>query len=76
MASRMVQATATIVLAAALWIVPSGGSRGQGTLGDRFSHADRSLFATDPAGRDSVRRADAVAARAVAGVRQAPPAGR
>lgn len=28
------------VFAAILWIVPSGGTQGKGTLGDRFSHAD------------------------------------
>ena len=31
-------------LAAVLWVVPSIGTQGMGTIGQRFSHADRTLL--------------------------------
>jgi len=31
-------------LAAVLWVVPSIGTQGMGTIGQRFSHADRALL--------------------------------
>jgi hypothetical protein len=33
-----------IGLAAVLWVVPSIGTQGMGTIGQRFSHADRVLL--------------------------------
>jgi hypothetical protein len=59
---------AVTALVAAFWAVPSVGTRGQGTLGDRFVHADRSLVGESPAARESLRRADQAVARAVAGL--------
>lgn len=68
MTSRVFQLVATAVLATALWVVPSVGTRGQGTFGDRFVHADRDLVASDAASRDALRRADVVALNAVRGL--------
>jgi hypothetical protein len=66
MTSRVFQITATAALALALWVVPSVGTRGQGTLGDRFSHPDLGLIATDvPAERAALLRADAAVLQAV-----------
>lgn len=67
MTSRVFQFGATAVLALALWVVPSVGTRGQGTLGDRFSHPDRGLIAADAAAdRAALVRADAAVVQAVA----------
>ncbi len=44
-------------LAVTLWIVPSIGTQGQGTIGQRFSHIDRAL-ASDK-GAPALRAADA-----------------
>lgn len=68
MTSRVFQLAATAVLATALWIVPSVGTRGQGTLGDRFVHADRDLVPATASGRATLTRADAAVAKAVAGL--------
>lgn len=73
MTSRVLQITASAVLAAALWIVPSVGTRGQGTLGDRFVHPDRALVAANPVAGVAAERAvlvhaDTVVAKAVAGL--------
>lgn len=68
MTSRTFQLMATAVLATALWVVPSVGTRGQGTIGDRFVHADRDLVAPNAAGKSSLRSADAVVAKAVTGL--------
>ncbi|MBC7519664.1 MAG: hypothetical protein H7268_01010 [Sandarakinorhabdus sp.] len=68
MTSRTLELMATAVLATALWIVPSVGTRGQGTFGDRFVHADRDLAAPNAAGHAALQRADAVVAAAVAGL--------
>lgn len=70
MTSRALQITASAVLAAALWIVPSVGTRGQGTLGDRFVHPDRTLVAGSAPGAIAAERAlllqaDDVVAKAV-----------
>lgn len=50
----------TGVLAAALWVVPSVGTQGMGTLGQRFSHPDDRLVhaATATADRAVLQRAD------------------
>lgn len=53
-------------LVAAFWAVPSVGTRGQGTLGDRYVHVDRDLIADSPGARASLRHADAVVTLAVA----------
>lgn len=68
MRNRLMQFSAVVVLAAAMWAVPSVGTRGQGTLGDRFVHADRDIVGTGPAARAALGRADALAAAAVAGL--------
>jgi hypothetical protein len=69
MKQRAIGYAATAALAAALWIVPSVGTRGQGTLGDRFAHPDRSVMGAaepDAATRAALTRADALVAGAVA----------
>jgi hypothetical protein len=69
MKQRAIGYAATAALAAALWIVPSVGTRGQGTLGDRFVHPDRSVVSNgepDAAARTALVRADVVVAKAVA----------
>jgi hypothetical protein len=68
MVLRMFKIATTAVLAAALWVVPSVGTRGQGTLGDRFVHADRAIVDDTGAGRAMLARADAEVAAAVAGL--------
>ena len=68
MTSRAYQLVATAALAAALWVVPSVGTRGQGTLGDRFVHVDRDIVTPAPADRDVLRRADAAVGRAISGL--------
>ena len=68
MTSRTLQLMAMAVLATALWVVPSVGTRGQGTFGDRFVHADLDLVVPNAAGHASLQRADAAVARAVAGL--------
>jgi hypothetical protein len=69
MTSRVFQIAATAVLALALWVVPSVGTRGQGTLGDRFSHPDQALVVgPGVAGRDVLTRADALVEAAVSGL--------
>ncbi len=47
MAQRALPVFAVIALAATLWVVPSIGSQGMGTMGERFAHADRSLIEQD-----------------------------
>lgn len=66
MTSRAYQVTAMVVLAAVLWIVPSNGTRGQGTLGDRFAHADQALVGDADGAHAVLRRADVVVNKAVA----------
>ena len=77
MTKRLISYGATGLVALALWIVPSVGTRGQGTLGDRFVHADRAVVTAaaepaaaepDAAARAALARADAVVAKAVAGL--------
>jgi hypothetical protein len=72
MNARTISYGMTAVLAAALWIVPSVGTRGQGTLGDRFAHPDRAVMETaegsDASMRAALTRADAVVASAVVGL--------
>ena len=61
----MIRIAATATLAMALWIVPSIGTRGQGTLGDRFAHADRAIAGDEARGRAVLARADQQVAAAV-----------
>ena len=42
---------------AVLWIVPSLGTQGMGTIGARVAHPDAILFDTVPAQRDAARAA-------------------
>ncbi|MBC7522560.1 MAG: hypothetical protein H7268_15885 [Sandarakinorhabdus sp.] len=63
---RVFSLTATAVLALVLWVVPSVGTLGQGTIGDRFAHVDRTLVSDDVAGRTALARADRATAAVVA----------
>ena len=65
---RSFKVIATASLAATLWVVPSVGTQGQGTLGDRFVHADHGLVRDDAAGRRLLVRADHQVVAAVAGL--------
>ncbi len=61
----MVRIAISASLALALWVMPSVGTRGQGTIGDRFSHADRSLVSDNAAGHALLKRADTQVALAI-----------
>ena len=54
---------------AVLWIVPSIGTQGMGTIGARVAHADATLFDSVPTQRSAARvvlvRADAAAEAAM-----------
>ena len=56
MPNRLTPILAIAALAATLWVVPSMGSQGMGTIGERFGHADRSLV-DGAAGPDRVSAA-------------------
>ena len=51
-------------MTAVLWVIPSIGTQGMGTIGRRVVHPDAVLFDTDAAqrqaARETIRRADAV----------------
>lgn len=68
MSQRALQLGFTAALAAALWVIPSVGTRGQGTLGDRFVHTDETLVPPTAEGRDLLDTADTIVAAAVAGL--------
>ena len=55
-------------LAAVLWVVPSIGTQGMGTIGQRFAHADRALATdrSDTVVRTDLRRADVAVEAALA----------
>ena len=57
---RLVLSALTMVM----WVVPSVGTQGMGTIGQRFNHPDAALFDDQPgareAARTALRRADAV----------------
>ena len=62
MAKRQLPPFAVLALTATLWIVPSIGSQGMGTIGERFAHVDRTLVeggAALPEVRRALRAADA-----------------
>ena len=40
------------ILSAVLWVIPSLGTQGMGTIGQRFAHADRDLMADDAMSAD------------------------
>ncbi len=65
---KFAKIAAVTSLVAAFWAMPSVGTRGQGTLGDRFVHVDRALIADSPQARVLLARADRAVARAVAGL--------
>lgn len=44
MSKRLLPPLVIVALAATLWVVPSIGSQGMGTIGERSWHADRSLI--------------------------------
>lgn len=73
MARLIFPALSVLGLAAVLWVVPSIGTQGMGTIGQRFSHADRTLVEAqvptpaDPARTAAaLRRADAQVEAALA----------
>lgn len=68
MRSNVLRLSAAAALAAALWIVPSAVTQGQGTLGDRFAHADRALIGGAAVGRSALATGDSVSALAVEGL--------
>lgn len=47
-------------IALALWVVPSLGTQGMGTIGQRYTHPDRAMIETPQAfpSADLLRRAD------------------
>lgn len=57
--SRRNAAWATSI-ALALWIIPSLGTQGMGTIGQRYSHPDRNIIdaPSAPAAADLLKRAD------------------
>lgn len=63
----MLKTAVVASLALALWIVPSVGTHGQGTIGDRFVHADRGFVDDNAIGHALLLRADHEIAGAVSG---------
>ena len=62
MTVRALPVMTVLGLAAVLWVVPSIGTQGMGTIGQRFSHADRALVEASVGGnalRPALRAADA-----------------
>ena len=61
MAGLTTKAALTAAVTAALWVVPSIGTQGMGTLGQRFSHPDDSLVAgvSNDTERTVLQRVDA-----------------
>jgi hypothetical protein len=68
MTMRILSFTMMAGVAAVLWVMPSEGTHGQGTLGNRFSHADTDVFGTSAAEQQSLLRADKIIFDAVAGL--------
>lgn len=65
MRSRLLPPLVLAALAIGLWVMPSVGTQGQGTLGDRYVHADRALFEADRHARRALDAGDAAARSAV-----------
>lgn len=61
----MLKIATIAAFAMALWMVPSVGTHGQGTIGDRFVHPDRGFVADSTNGRELLMRADREVALAV-----------
>ncbi len=72
MRSRLFEIMVASAVMLALWVVPSGGLQGRDALGrmsaTRAQPADRHFVAADARGTAVLAAADAVAARAVAGL--------
>ncbi len=68
MNKRISGVAAVIGVAAALWVVPSVGTHGQGTLGNRLVHADQDVIAATAQAQASLVRADHLVSDAVAGL--------
>ncbi len=66
MNKRISSVAVTVCLAVVLWVIPSVGTHGQGTLGNRFAHADQDVIAATPRGQASLVRADHLVSDAVA----------
>lgn len=64
MTLRLKPLSIAVGMAAVLWVVPSVGTQGIGTLGQRFSHPDRRLMGID--GDTELHRADATVEAALA----------
>jgi hypothetical protein len=63
-----------VILSGVLWVIPSLGTQGMGTIGQRFAHADRGLMVEDrvlpedvkySSTREGLLRADAAVESAV-----------
>lgn len=65
MHSTLFRIATAAAVAGGLWVVPSVGTQGQGTLGDRFSHTDRALVGGNSVGRAALIAGDDVVASAV-----------
>lgn len=65
MRPRLLSLSALSVMALGLWVMPSVGTQGQGTLGDSFVHADKAVFKSDPQSRSVLGAGDAIVARAI-----------
>ena len=55
----------TGALVTVLWVVPSAGTHGQGTLGNRFSHADQDIFVVSEGEQQSLIRGDRIVLEAI-----------
>jgi hypothetical protein len=74
MRSSFYPAVAGVILSGVLWVIPSLGTQGMGTIGQRFAHADRDLVAeaavspddaSSASARTALLRADAAVESAV-----------
>ncbi|WP_419813969.1 hypothetical protein [Glacieibacterium sp.] len=56
MRSSFYPVLAAVILSGVLWVIPSLGTQGMGTIGQRFAHVDRDLMSeatAAPGDRDS-----------------------
>jgi len=61
---------AVALMAATLWVIPSVGTQGMGSLRQLVRHPDRTISGSEPAAQlpdGLLARADGIAARAVVG---------
>ncbi len=68
MRSRLFSIVALALMAGGLWVMPSVGTQGQGTLGDRFTHVDRSMFTSETQARAVLGAGDRAVDRAIEGL--------